>query len=493
MKKIWLISITFFSLVLVLVESTSAVNAITPSYGQISFDGGGGTYASISCPTNNSCTALAANGGNPDAWEGNNNKWNSGTEFDLTSEPNTKSVVDSKKLQYFLPSALTCTSPGNCEGLVVGESMSRFKVHHHYDSYIKPVYLSTFLISEVSSVWQSPVHIKELDMVQNTVPVHMIDKNSIYCISHGNCVIAGNSGGPSDSTPDVQVRGSENLNSKPYFITEVNGIWSKPQFPMNEKLQNRGAHFYDVVCTSLSNCLLRGGYLPSHAVISKLISLNQPVEINTLLGFSLSLKNGKWGEPIINLGPVFKKGPYPHGDPILYTSNYPGSFFYGSTKNAMPCILAENCEFGDLISHKIPDAPLATGSSPSGQIQPAGIGDAKWPAKCPAVIDSVGGAQPKISGYKFDGSGGENFMRLVDGGSTAVTTPGNVVGCYADIASLNGPQANGYHIGTISRDATGYYWQNAAGVRWGLTLSGSILVTDKSNPYYDKGHNFITY
>ena len=126
-------------------------------------------------------------------------------------------------------------------------------------------------------------------------------------------------------------------------------------------------------------------------------------------------------------------------------------------------------------------------------IQPAGIGDSKWPAKCPAVMDTVGGTQPKISGFKFDGSGGENYMRLVDGSSTAVTTPGNVLGCYADIPSLNGPQANAWHIGTISRDSTGYYWQNAAGVRWGLTLSGSILVTDKSNPYYAKGHQFITY
>ena len=73
------------------------------------------------------------------------------------------------------------------------------------------------------------------------------------------------------------------------------------------------------------------------------------------------------------------------------------------------------------------------------------------------------------------------------------TAPGNLLGCYADIPSLNGSQANAWHIGTINRDANGYYWLNAAGVRWGLTLAGTILITDKANPYYATGHQFITY
>jgi len=137
--------------------------------------------------------------------------------------------------------------------------------------------------------------------------------------------------------------------------------------------------------------------------------------------------------------------------------------------------------------------PKASVPAPSPILQGAGVGDSKWPVKCPAVTDTVGGAQPKISGFKFDGSGGENYMRLIDGGSSAVTTPGNVLGCYADIPSLNGAQANAWHIGSINRDASGYYWLNAAGVRWGLTLSGTVLITDKNNPYYDKGHQFITY
>ncbi len=174
-----------------------------------------------------------------------------------------------------------------------------------------------------------------------------------------------------------------------------------------------------------------------------------------------------------------------------------------------PATLGAKCSYpgaqkfkivGEALSISVHYAPAAPSANPSPSattrnsvIQAAGVGDPKWPAKCPAVIDTVGGTQPKISGYKFDGSGGENYMRLVDGGSTAVTSPGNLLGCYADIPSLNGAQANAWHIGTINRDASGYYWQNAAGVRWGLTLSGTILVTDKSNPYYANGHQFITY
>ena len=130
---------------------------------------------------------------------------------------------------------------------------------------------------------------------------------------------------------------------------------------------------------------------------------------------------------------------------------------------------------------------------PSPELQAAGVGATNWAAKCPAVMDTVGGAQPKISGYKFDGAYGENFARLVDGGFTAVSSPSNLLGCYADIPSLNGPQGNSWHVGTINRDETGFYWLNAAGVRWGLTLSGSVLITDKNNPYYSKGFQFITY
>lgn len=135
----------------------------------------------------------------------------------------------------------------------------------------------------------------------------------------------------------------------------------------------------------------------------------------------------------------------------------------------------------------------ATPSVSKSTLQAAGVGAPNWAAKCPAVIDSVGGPQPKISGFKFDASPNETYVRLADGSANAGTSPGNLLGCYANIDYLNKPIGNTWHIGTINRDENGYYWLNAAGVRWGLTLSGTILETDKSNPYYSKGHQFITY
>lgn len=128
-------------------------------------------------------------------------------------------------------------------------------------------------------------------------------------------------------------------------------------------------------------------------------------------------------------------------------------------------------------------------TSTPGLIQASGVGDPKWPAKCPDVIDTQQTEQAKIFGFKFDATG-ETFIRLADGTASATTIPANLIGCYADLDSLAGSGANGYHVGTISRDATGYYWLNAAGAKWGLTLSGSSFVTDKSNPYYSSGHTF---
>jgi hypothetical protein len=127
-------------------------------------------------------------------------------------------------------------------------------------------------------------------------------------------------------------------------------------------------------------------------------------------------------------------------------------------------------------------------------IQPEGIGDPTWPVKCPAVIDTVKSPQPKILGFKFDGTG-DVFTRLADGTSNVSKEPSNIVGCYVVLNWFlpNPKNANGFHIGTISRDESGYYWENASGVRWGLTLSGSILTTDKDNPYYATGRQFITF
>lgn len=140
--------------------------------------------------------------------------------------------------------------------------------------------------------------------------------------------------------------------------------------------------------------------------------------------------------------------------------------------------------------------PIRSFSSPSdplqktGLIQMAGVGASTWPEKCPAVIDKVGGAQPQVTGFFFDGAE-QNFVRLEDNSATSVKAAKNLVGCYADLENLSSDIGNGYHIGSINRDSTGYYWQNAQGVRFGLTLSGKVMITDQDNPYYSTGRQFI--
>ena len=138
------------------------------------------------------------------------------------------------------------------------------------------------------------------------------------------------------------------------------------------------------------------------------------------------------------------------------------------------------------------------------KFQAKGVGDRTWPVKCPAFIDEpyrIGipkipglyeGPQLKVLGFKFDG---ETFTRLEDGTYNPATQPGDLVGCYAILGWLipNPKNANFYHIGTINRTAKGYYWENAGGIRLRLTLSGTILTTDKSNPKEDRGKQFVTF
>ena len=126
-------------------------------------------------------------------------------------------------------------------------------------------------------------------------------------------------------------------------------------------------------------------------------------------------------------------------------------------------------------------APVVNDPSPVAKI---------WPAECPKVVNTAKKSEPLVTGFHFDGNGG-NFVRIASGTTTGVTSPASLVGCYADLDSLSGDDGNPWHIGTINHDKTGYYWLNAAGVKWGLTLSGSVMNTDKANPYYVTGHQFL--
>lgn len=128
-------------------------------------------------------------------------------------------------------------------------------------------------------------------------------------------------------------------------------------------------------------------------------------------------------------------------------------------------------------------------------IQTNGFGGSNWAKKCPAVIDAnPGAALPTVYGFQFNGTG-QQFSRLTDGGFAEVTSPANLLGCYANLWDFEAfpTTANGYQIGSINRDAVGLYWRNADAAIWRLTLTGSLLTTNAGqHPYPGNQFNFPT-
>ena len=83
-----------------------------------------------------------------------------------------------------------------------------------------------------------------------------------------------------------------------------------------------------------------------------------------------------------------------------------------------------------------------------------------------------------------------DLSRLENGNSSVSKSPQNLVGCYVNSAGILGASPE-WQIGSISRNSSGYFWTNAAGISWGLTFDGTNLETDQRNPYYENGHKFI--
>ena len=105
-------------------------------------------------------------------------------------------------------------------------------------------------------------------------------------------------------------------------------------------------------------------------------------------------------------------------------------------------------------------------------------------SKCPPIVDAQPGQpQPTLKKFVFN-STEQEFSRLKDGTSNVATDPLPLIGCYADIGAIFSGSDNDWQIGSISRDSQGFYWKNAAGVSWRLTLdsSGEFLITGDGNP-----------
>jgi hypothetical protein len=133
--------------------------------------------------------------------------------------------------------------------------------------------------------------------------------------------------------------------------------------------------------------------------------------------------------------------------------------------------------------------PKSEYSGPAPVADPSARKSGEWPGDCPDVVNTAKKSEPLVLGFYYDGTR-QNFVRIADGTTSAVTAPASLVGCYADLTTLASPEGNTWSIGTINHDKTGYYWLNAYGVRWGLTLSGSTMITAKDAPYYSDGHLF---
>ena len=138
---------------------------------------------------------------------------------------------------------------------------------------------------------------------------------------------------------------------------------------------------------------------------------------------------------------------------------------------------------------------LGTSSAYSNEIQSnssLALTPQKIASLCPEVIDLQPSAvQPKVLGFRFTGTN-QSFRRLVDKQNVISQGVLPLVGCYVVPNWGDGPDSS-YQVGVISRDLSGFYWKNAAGVFFRLTYDERMqrLTTDGTNPYFSVGNEFI--
>lgn len=314
-----------------------------------------GVKLTYSCPTRDTCYAITwpqdINLGYSDAvitaYESANGSFTISAEFDISSDipaPNRAGFS----------TALHCMSVGNCEGLVRIDTGGSFGKRSRDLDLIKPIDSATYLISQISSEWQKPVLIPSLNMKMTQVPQTFYRTGGIWCASHGNCVAIGNTSGAKTSQYDYYF--AQYLGLKPYVVSQVNGVWGKPQYLMSKKLGNRGAHFLALRCQDMTNCTIYGEFVPSVVEETKLlrkygIAGNPNLNTKTMpgnaavpLGLTFKMTNGTWGNPVVNRG-AFGGNPYPKGDPNFLQEFPTDRYESPLSPNAIACIKARNCSF----------------------------------------------------------------------------------------------------------------------------------------------------
>ena len=116
-----------------------------------------------------------------------------------------------------------------------------------------------------------------------------------------------------------------------------------------------------------------------------------------------------------------------------------------------------------------------------------------WLASCPEVIDATPSIETKKTQYLRFLNTGQEFTLLATNSVDPVTQPQSIIGCYVieDEVSKQSSSPK-WQIGSLSRDANGYYFKNAADVTWRLLLSsdGLTLETLPGSLYYKPGLGF---
>ncbi len=116
-----------------------------------------------------------------------------------------------------------------------------------------------------------------------------------------------------------------------------------------------------------------------------------------------------------------------------------------------------------------------------------------WLASCPEVMDSSPELPtPKTQNLVFLNTGQE-FKLLAKNSTDFVQSPQSVIGCYVIEKFVTDPSTSpSFQIGSINRDASGYFFKNAAGIIWRLTYNpeSSVMETAPGSLYYKKDLGF---
>jgi len=129
-------------------------------------------------------------------------------------------------------------------------------------------------------------------------------------------------------------------------------------------------------------------------------------------------------------------------------------------------------------------------------LQPASAAERKkpsWLASCPEVIDVTPNIETKKTQNLRFLNTGQEFTLLAKNSVNPVTEPQSIIGCYVieDLVS-NRDSSPEWQVGSLSRDIKGYYFRNAAGVTWRLSVGadGLTLETLPGSLYYKAGFGF---